>query len=144
MPNLYDWALSTGNAMPRWKGGISTTWTQVDNAVNLPVNDVGPISLQRVYDGVMKYAQSFCAYGTAQTTDAAPDCNTSIPLYQSHYPDCAVKEWVTVGVNYTYKGFEHGNMRASIQNLFDTKAPYNADLHNAYGRYFKVSARYTF
>jgi iron complex outermembrane receptor protein len=154
LPNLYDWALSTGNATPRWKGNISTTWTQGDNAVNLSVNYVGPISLQRVYDGATKYAQSFCAYGTAKSTDAAPDRNTSIPLYESYYPDCAVKEWVTVGLNYTYKGFEHWNLSANIQNLFDTKAPYNpvtgtttgynADLHNAYGRYFNVSARYTF
>jgi iron complex outermembrane receptor protein len=153
-PNLYDWALSTGNTIPRWKASISTTWTQADHAVNLSVNYVGPISLQRTYDGATKYAQSFCAYGTAKPTDAAPDRNTSIPLYESAYPDCAIKEWVNVGLGYTYTGFQHWNLNVNVQNLFDTKAPYdptvgttvgyNETLHNPYGRYINVSARYTF
>lgn len=154
LPNFYDWALSTGNATPRWKGSISSTWTQGEHAVNLSVNYVGPISLARVYDGATKYALSFCEYGKAKSTDAAPDRNTSIPLYEDYYPDCAIKEWITVGIGYTYTGFQHWTLSANIQNLLDTKAPYdptvgttlgyNADLHNAYGRYFNASARYAF
>jgi iron complex outermembrane receptor protein len=155
-PSIYDWALSSGNTIPRWKGSISSTWTQGDNAVNLSVNYVGPISLKRTFDGETQYAQSFCHYGTKKATDAAPDRNTTIPLYEDYYPDCAIKEWVTVGIGYTYTGFQHWNLNANIQNLFDKKAPYdpnyatatgvgyNANLHNTYGRYFSVSARYTF
>jgi iron complex outermembrane receptor protein len=64
-----------------------------------------------------------------------------------------VKEWVTVGLGYTYTGFKHWTVSGNIQNLFDAKAPYdplysatgyNQYLHNPYGRYFNVSARYTF
>jgi iron complex outermembrane receptor protein len=153
-PNFYDWALSTTTAIPRWKASVSTTWAVDAHAVNLSVNYVGPISLLRAYDGATKYAQPFCAYGTAKPTDAAPDRNTSIPLYEAYYPDCAIKEWVNVGVGYTYTGFRHWNLNVNIQNLFDKKAPYDPTvgtttgysetLHNPYGRYFNVSARYTF
>ena len=157
-PNIYDWALSSGSTIPRWKGSISSTWTNGDNAVNLSVNYVGPISLKRAYDGDTTYAQSFCQYGTPKKTDAAPDRDTTIPLYEAYYPKCSIKEWVTVGIGYTYTGFQHWNLNANIQNLADTKAPYdplyatpipaavgyNANLHNAYGRYLTVSARYTF
>jgi iron complex outermembrane receptor protein len=152
-PNYYDWLLSSGNATPRWKGSISTTWKKDDHAVNLSVNYVGPISLLRVFDGDTKYPQPFCAFGTKKPTDAAPDRDTSNPLYEQYYPECSVKEWVTVGLGYTYTGFKHWTVSGNIQNLFDTKAPYdpltattgyNQYLHNPYGRYFNVSARYTF
>lgn len=153
-PYFYDWALSTGNAIPRWKSTISTTWTLNDHAVNLSVNYVGPISLQRVYDGDTKYPQPFCEYGTHKSTDAAPDRNTSIPLYEVFYPSCSIKEWVTTTLGYTYRGFHNWTLTGNIQNLFDVKAPYdptvgtttgyNAGLHNPYGRYFTVSANYRF
>jgi iron complex outermembrane receptor protein len=152
-PNYYDWFLSGGLAIPRWKSSISTTWKRDDHAVNLSVNYVGPISLLRVYDGNTKYPQPFCALGTKKSTDAAPDRDTSNLLYEQYYPQCGVKEWVTVGLGYTYTGFKHWTMNANIQNLFDEKAPYdplygstgyNSALHNPYGRYFNVSARYVF
>jgi iron complex outermembrane receptor protein len=152
-PNFYDWLLSTGNETPHWKSSISTTWKLADHAVNLSVNYVGPVSLLRVYDGDTTYEKPFCAYGTKKADDAAPDRDTSQPLYEQYYPKCGVKEWVTVGLGYTYAGFKNWTLNANVQNLFDTKAPYdpttpvagyNSSLHNAYGRYFNVSARYTF
>ena len=152
-PNYYDWLLSTGNAMPRWKTSLSTTWRLAEHAVNMSVNYVGPISLKRVYDGETKYEEPFCAFGTRKPTDAAPDRDTSIPLYEDYYPKCAVKEWVTVGLGYTYTGLRNWTLNANVQNLFDKKAPYdptyaatgyNPDLHNPYGRFFNVSARYVF
>jgi len=152
-PYYSDWALSTGTAMPRWKSTWTTNWTRGDHNASLSVNYVGPVSLLRRYDGDTTYAQPFCAFGTKKDSDAAPDRNTSIPLYEQYYPKCSVKEWVTVGLGYTYTGFKHWTLTGNIQNLFDTKAPYdplytasgfNEDLHNPYGRYFNFSARYTF
>jgi iron complex outermembrane receptor protein len=83
------------------------------------------------------------------------------PLYEQYFPDCAGKEWVTVGAGYTYTGFKNLALTLNVQNLFDTPAPYdprfgtnsstgaplagyNAGLHNQYGRYFTVSAKYAF
>jgi iron complex outermembrane receptor protein len=154
-PNLYDWNLSTGNPTPRWKSSVTSTWNMGDHQVTASVNYVGPISLLRVYDGATTYSQPFCEYGTAKKTDAAPDRNTSNPLYENFYPQCSIKEWVTFGLGYTYTGFQHWTLSANIQNLFDEKAPYdptqtspltgyNDGLHNAYGRYFNVSASYRF
>jgi iron complex outermembrane receptor protein len=152
-PNIYDWALSSGNAQPRWKSSVSTNWKYADHSVNLSMNYVGSLSYLRVYDGDTTYAQPFCYYGTKKPTDAAPDRNTSIPLYEDYYPKCAVKEWVTFGFGYTYTGFKNWTMNLNIQNLLDEKAPYdpgytaagfNQKLHNPYGRYFNVRASYTF
>jgi iron complex outermembrane receptor protein len=152
-PNYNDWLLSAGTAMPRWKSTWTSNWNQGDHNVTVSVNYVGPVSLLRVYDGDTKYAQPFCAFGTSKSTDAAPDRDTSNPLYEAYYPKCGVKEWVTVGLGYTYTGFKHWTLTGNIQNLFDNKAPYdpltttsgfNEDLHNPYGRYFNFSARYTF
>lgn len=152
-PYYSDWALSTGTAMPRWKGTFTSNWSRGDHNVTASVNYVGAVSLLRRYDGEKTYAQPFCAFGTKKPTDAAPDRNTSIPLYETFYPQCSVKEWVTFGLGYTYTGFKHWTLSGNIQNLFDAKAPYdplfpasgfNEDLHNPYGRYFNFSARYTF
>ena len=105
---------------------------------------------ERRYEGDVTYSQSFCQYGKTSSPEASTGPNTSLPLYGATYPDCAIKQWVTVGLGYTYTRFKHWNLNANIQNLFDVKAPYdptvgttlgyNSDLHNAYGRYFNVSA----
>jgi iron complex outermembrane receptor protein len=82
-----------------------------------------------------------------------PDRNTSIPLYEDYYPKCGVKEWVTFGLGYTYTGFKNWTMNAehpepvrhqgAVRSDY-TAAGYNETLHNPYGRYFNLSARYTF
>lgn len=145
IPYYYDWALSSGNVTPRWKSNVSTTWRLADHSVNLSVNYVGKISYLRKYEGAETYEQPFCYY--------SKQGSNTIPLYLTYYPRCEVKEWVTFGLGYTYTGFKHWNLSLNIQNLFDEKAPYdpgygttgfNQNLHNPYGRYFNLSARYTF
>jgi iron complex outermembrane receptor protein len=154
-PYITDWNLSNGSPTPRWKSSISTTWKQADHAVNLSVNYVGAVTLMRIYDGATKYAKPFCYYGTKPPGgDAAPDRNTSNLLYEQYYPQCSVKEFVTVGLGYTFTGFKHWTLNANIQNLLDTPAPYNplygtttaydSALHSPTGRYFNVSGRYVF
>jgi len=153
IPGLSDWALSVGTEMPRWKSTWTTGWTRGDHNATVAVNYVGPVSLLRRYDGDVTYAQPFCHYGTRKPTDAAADRDTSVPLYEQYYPKCSIKEWVTVNLGYTYSGFKHWTLSGNIQNIFDTKAPYdptnsgvgfNGSLHNPYGRYFNFSARYIF
>jgi iron complex outermembrane receptor protein len=153
IPGYSDWALTGGTAMPRWKTTLSSTWTRGDHAVNGAINYVGPVSLLRRYDNDTTYPIPFCHYGTRKPTDGAADRDTSNPLYELFYPECAIKEYVTVNLGYTYSGFKNWTLNANVQNLFDTKAPYdptntaagfNEDLHNPYGRYFNFSARYTF
>jgi iron complex outermembrane receptor protein len=153
LPGFSDWLLSSGTVMPRWKSNWTTNWTRGDHNVTASVNYVGPVSMLRRFDGETTYAQPFCQFGKAQPTDAAKDRDTSNQLYEVFYPKCSIKEWVTFGLGYTYTGFKHWTLSGNIQNLFDSKAPYdpnatvtgfNEDLHNPYGRYFNVSARYVF
>jgi iron complex outermembrane receptor protein len=153
IPGYSDWALTGGTAMPRWKSTLASTWTRGDHAVNASVNYTGPVSLLRRYDGDTTYPIPFCHFGTRKSTDGAADRDTSNPLYETFYPKCSIKEWVTVNLGYTYSGFKNWTLNANVQNLFDTKAPYdptnttagfNEDLHNPYGRYFNFSARYKF
>ncbi|NVD99706.1 TonB-dependent receptor [Massilia sp. BJB1822] len=158
-PGTYDWALSQSTRMPRWKTTVSTNWALGDHNVNLSVNYVGPISLMRVWNGERKYEQPFCGYGTPKDTDADPDRDATVPRYEEFYPKCAIKSWTTVGLGYTYTGFRNLSINFNIQNLFDKKAPYAplqgtdagvpqsgylSGLHNPYGRYFNLSANYTF
>jgi len=150
---IYDWQLNSGIDNPRWKTGLSTSWTYGVHAVNASLNYVGPISLLRVKDAEVTYPQPFCYYGTKKTTDAAPNRNTTIPSYEAAFPECSVNSWTTVGFGYSYTGIEHLTLRLNVQNLFDKAAPYdpgasltgyNGGLHNNYGRYFTLSARYVF
>jgi len=145
IPYYRDYNLSSGNPTPRWKSTISTTWRLADHSVNLSANYVGKISYLRLYEGDETYEKPFCYY-SAQG-------NNTIPLYGTFYPKCEVKEWVTFNMGYTYTGFKKWTLNLNIQNLFDEKAPYdpgygtsgfNETLHNPYGRYFNLSARYTF
>ncbi|MTV51578.1 TonB-dependent receptor [Pseudoduganella buxea] len=157
---IYDWNLSSGIDLPRMKFNLASTWTRGDHAINASVNYVGNVSLLRKVNADVVYDQPFCHYGTAKPTDAEPNRDGTVPLYEEYYPDCKVPKWVTVGFGYTYTGIKNLTLSLNIQNLFDKRAPYdpaygistsflpeegyNQGLHNAYGRYFSLSARYTF
>lgn len=157
---ITDWAISSSLDLPRWKSNLTATWSRGDHALTATVNYIGPVSLLRRYDGTDTFAQPFCHYGTPKPTDAEPDRDATVPLYEAYFPDCAVNSWTTVGLGYTYTGFKNLSLSFNIQNLLDTKAPYdprygvstaasplqgyNEGLHNNQGRYFTFSASYTF
>ncbi|NYE63584.1 iron complex outermembrane receptor protein [Duganella sp. 1224] len=156
---ITDWALSSGLDIPRWKTTLTANWSRGDHSLSANVNYVGPVSLLRRYDGTDTFAQPFCHYGTKKPTDAEPDRNTTVPLYEAYYPKCAVDSWTTVGASYSYTGFKNWSLSLNIQNLFDKRAPYdprygassgaplagyNEGLHNPWGRYFTFNASYTF
>jgi len=156
---LVDWNLSSGIDLPRWKSTLTASLTQGAHTFSANVNYVGPVSLLRLYNADTVYPQPFCHYGTRQPTDAEPNRNTASPLYESYFPSCSVHSWTRLGVGYTYTGIKNLALTFNIQNLLDTPAPYdprygtnagaplagyNEGLHNQYGRYFSVSAKYTF
>jgi iron complex outermembrane receptor protein len=157
---IIDWNLSSGIDVPKWKTNLSTNWSYGDHNVNASINYIGPVSLLRVYNADVTYPQPFCHYGSRKTTDAEQNRNTTVPLFEAYYPSCDIHSWTTVGVGYSYSGFKSLTLSLNIQNLLDTKAPYdpavgvntaatplagyNEGLHNNYGRYFTFSARYAF
>ena len=153
---IVDWNLTSGLELPRWKSTLGGSLTRGDHAFNASVNYVGKISLQRIFDNKETYAQPFCHYsrtgpGTSRSSDA--------PDYQYTYTECAINSWTRFNVGYTYTGFKNLSLNVNVQNILDTKAPYdpgtggtgatpglgyNEGLHNPYGRYFQVTAKYTF
>lgn len=157
---LYDWNLSKTINTPRLKFNLATTWTRGGHAVNASMNYVGTVSLKRYVNADVVYDQPFCHYGKAQPGDAEPNRDGTVPLYEEYYPDCKIAHWITFGLGYTYTGIKNLTLNLNIQNLFDKRAPYdpgqgistsflpqdgyNEGLHNNHGRYFALSARYTF
>nr|WP_229520638.1 TonB-dependent receptor [Massilia sp. IC2-476] len=160
---LVDWNLSSGIDVPRWKTNISASLTRGAHAFSANLNYTGQVSLRRKYDKDVTYAMPFCHYAPAVNNNTAvnfPSASGLIPGYLAAFPDCAVREWVRVGVGYTYTGIKNLALTLNIQNLFDEAAPfdprygtnstggnlagYNAGLHNPYGRYFTISAKYNF
>jgi iron complex outermembrane receptor protein len=156
---LADWALSSGIDIPRWKTNISASLSRGVHSFSANVNYTGPVSLRRKWDGATTYAMPFCHYApvvNSTTTARFPSASAAVPGYLAAYPDCSVKEWVRVGVGYTYTGIKNLSLTANIQNLFDEAAPYdprygaiggvgyNTRLHNPYGRYFSITAKYNF
>jgi iron complex outermembrane receptor protein len=158
---VVDWSLNSSLDLPRWKSSLLASLTRGDHSFSMNVNYVGPVSMLRKYDGDTVYDQPFCHFGAAKPTDGARNRAPSQQAYESYFPDCSIKEWVTVGAGYTYTGFKNLTLTFNVQNLFDTPAPYaplyavntsttaalagySPGLHNSYGRYFTVSARYAF
>ncbi|SFC04047.1 TonB-dependent receptor [Massilia yuzhufengensis] len=156
---LVDWNLSSGLDVPRWKTNMSVSLTRGAHAFSANMNYTGEVSLRRKFDKDVTYAMPFCHYAplvNSTTTANFPSASGAIAGYLKAFPDCAVKEWVRIGVGYTYTGIKNLSLTANIQNLFDEAAPYdprygaigasgyNAGLHNPYGRYFSLSAKYSF
>ena len=160
-PGLVDWNLSNNTQLPRWKTTLAASLARGVHAFNASINYVGKVSLQRLYDNDETYAQSFCHYGTPKPGDSRTDRSSSAPLYEAFFPECAINSWTRLNVGYTYTGFKNLSLNINIQNVLDTKAPYdpsvgatvgsgaplagyNEGLHNPYGRYFQLTAKYTF
>ncbi len=156
---IVDWSLSNSIDLPRWKTSLSGSWSLGSHAFNASVNYIGRVSLERKYDGAETYEKPFCHYGTRK--DPEPNRAALNPNYEGTFPECAVNSWTRLGVGYTYTGFKNLSLNVNIQNVLDTKAPYdpaygtststgaplagyNEGLHNPYGRYFQVTARYAF
>jgi iron complex outermembrane recepter protein len=156
---IVDWNLSSGIYLPRWKSSLTASLTKGAHAFSASINYVGPVSLKRKYDGDETYAQSFCHYG--KITGDEPNRAALNPNYEAWFPKCQVNSWTRLGLGYAYTGFKNLNLQFNIQNVLDTPAPYdpaygsntstgaplagyNEGLHNAYGRYFSVVAKYVF
>ena len=150
---ISDWATSVGD-IPRHRASWSANWTRGDHSLTGSVDYVSSVSLLRRSEDKTIYPVPYCHYGTGQPSGAYQ--LGGLPLYGSDASECYVHSWTTVGASYTYTGIKNLSLNFNVRNLFDTRAPYdprygtsttqgfNSQLHNGYGRYFKVSASYTF
>jgi iron complex outermembrane receptor protein len=157
---IVDWNLSSGLDIPRWKSNASVNWTRGVHSLTLNANYVGPISLLRRYNADVTYPTPFCHYGARKSSDAEQNRQAGNPNYEAWFPECSINSWTTFGMSYTWTGYKGLSVTLNVQNIFDTKAPYdpgvaastagaalqgyNEGLHNPYGRYFSLMAKYKF
>jgi iron complex outermembrane receptor protein len=149
---LSDWATSVGD-IPRHRGTLSTTWTRGDHALSGSVDYVSSVSLMRRTDNDVTYPNPICYYGTGQVNVPKGVSLGGLAKFSNYVSDCAVAEWTTFNVAYSYTGFKNWTLSLNVKNLFDTAAPYdprypnegyNSQLHNGMGRYFRLTAGYKF
>ncbi|MBV8603988.1 MAG: TonB-dependent receptor [Pelomonas sp.] len=161
---VADWATSAPD-VPRVKFRFTSTIEAGPHTIMGALNYVSGVSLIRREDGSTKppsvYSGQTCQYGGTNydgvagrsIVGVAPTATNGRDLYINRYPGCAIAEWATIDVGYTYTGFKDLALGLNIQNLGDAKAPYdpaatylgyNVGLHNPYGRYYTVSASYKF
>ena len=149
---IADWATS-GPDMPRNRANASITWSRGDHALTGTVNFVSSVSLLRRFDNAVTYPAPYCYYGTGQPSTAYQLGGLPKFNYYEDTSKCEVNSWTTFGVNYGFTGIKNLTLSLNIQNLLNTKAPYdprypttgfNTQLHNGEGRYFRGTARYAF
>jgi iron complex outermembrane receptor protein len=148
---ISDWATSVGD-IPRHRAAWSTNWTRGVHSLTGSVDFVSAVSLLRRTDNAVTYPVPFCHYGTGQ-----PAGSTSLgglaKFSDAANGTCQVDAFTQVGASYSYSGIKNLVLSLNIRNLLDTVAPYdprysvggyNSQLHSGTGRYFRVSANYTF
>ena len=162
---LADWATSAGD-IPRLKLRFTSTVETGDHSFMGALNYISGVSFIRRMDGstdpATYYSGQTCHYGgpnpdnvpSRTIVGVAPTATNGRDLYINRYPDCAMSEWLTLDAGYTYRGFKNTTLSVNVQNLLDTRAPYdpgatvylgyNSGMHNPYGRYWTVSASYSF
>jgi iron complex outermembrane receptor protein len=153
---IADFATSAGD-QPRIRANLATTWTKGVHALTGSVNYVDTVSLLRKTDNFTTYPVPYCHYGRGQPADATQ--LGGLPRFSDYNSDCEIGSWTTFNLNYAYSGFKNTIINFNIQNIFDTPAPYdpnvsssvaatgvgfNTNLHNGFGRYFKLSLNYKF
>jgi len=125
------------DALPRFRGNISSTWATGPWAFNARVNYV------RGWfngDGGEGSVSDRCFFSANQLID----------------PSCRVKPWTTMDAGVVYTGIRNLSVGLQMRNIFDKRAPFdanyevtssqgfNAQFHNALGRYYTVNLTYKF
>ena len=137
---IYDQAGTFGgpaDALPRFRGFISSTWTN------------GPWAVT----GRLNYTHGWFDGGNTSDPIGGGCFRSGTQLTDN---GCYVKAWTTVDVGVQYTGIKNVSMGVLVRNIDDRAAPYdaanatttaagfNAQFHNALGRYYTVNASYSF
>lgn len=167
-----DWANTLGS-IPRVKLRLASSLESGAHKFNGAVNYVSSLSHIRRYDGSTtppeEYSGQTCHWGgtnfdgiTGRSSLGVADATTAglnngRQTYVAYHPDCTVPAWTTYDLGYFYSGVKDLEVGLTIQNILDTKAPYNPSntastiregynpgLHNNTGRYFTLTANYKF
>jgi iron complex outermembrane recepter protein len=120
------------------------TWLQPKDRYSVSALwEYGPWNTQTTVNYVGGYLRAY------SPNDTSCSYATSAPTL------CRVPSWITTDLNVGYTGFKGWNLILNIKNLANKSAPiderraarytlFNSSYHNQLGRYFTVSAKYTF
>ena len=137
---ILDQAGSFGgpsDALPRFKGNLTSTWS------------VGPWA----FTGRVNYVRGWFD-GQNGPADQGGGC--FFTPNQLVDQDCRVKPWTTVDVGVVWMGIRNLSLGLLIRNIHDRPAPFdpnfevttatgfNAQFHNALGRYYTANVSYKF
>lgn len=125
------------DALPRFRGNIASTYSTGPFSFNARVNYV-----RGWFNGAGGSAQQGgrCFFSANQLID----------------PNCRVKPWTTLDAGVAYSGIRNLTLGLQVRNLGDKRAPFdanyevttaqgfNAQFHNALGRYYTVNLTYRF
>lgn len=152
---LNDWTTSVGN-IPRLRATLRTVWEKGPHTAYGAINFTDSFSQYRRYDNTTTYSTPYCYYGSGVPAGVNATFANQ-PNYTKYFPDCQISSWTTLDVGYNYTGFKDLTLGINIRNITDSKAPYsptttattiqqgyNSTLHNNFGRYFTLSAKYVF
>jgi iron complex outermembrane receptor protein len=137
---IYDQAGTFGgpaDALPRFKGILATEWSYGPFATTARVNYT-----RGWFDGgnTSDPVNGGCSFSATQLAD----------------PDCRVKPWTTIDLGVVYTGVKNLTLGVLVRNIQDRAAPYepgasqttqagyNAQFHNALGRYWTATVSYKF
>ena len=146
---LSNWATSVGE-VPRNRASVSTNWTKGVHSLTGSVDYVSGVSMMLRSDNYDVFETPMCYYGVDADGATQPG---GLPKFSNWTSKCEVASWTTVNLAYSYTGFKNWTLSANIRNLFDRAAPYdpsydtegfNSQLHNGFGRYFRLTASYKF
>ncbi|HEU4853611.1 MAG TPA: TonB-dependent receptor [Telluria sp.] len=144
---LSDWATSVGE-IPRYRANASVNWTRGVHSVSANLKFISGVSMMRIWDSHTTYPEQYCYYGKGAPGGQA--------RFSDWVSNCSIRSWTTLGAGYTYTGFKNLTLSLNVQNLLDERAPYaststaainagyNSQMHNGYGRYWRVTANYNF
>lgn len=125
-----DWAGTF--SQPKERATLGATWEK------------GPWAVKGVWNYIGGYQRAF-----SPSDAACPYADTPLASL------CHVKSWSTGDIYLSYKGFKNLELNLSVKNIENKQAPvdqryetrftlYNAAYHNQLGRFFTMSAKYTF
>jgi len=154
------YVLSAAAGTPKDKGNLALTWERGPVSGTVQVNYVGPL------DGVDHKGEtmvdnedgtfSTTTFEGAYITDGSQVCGVFYPNGGPAPGNCRIRSFTTVDLYGKYTGIKNWEFTASVQNLFNLKAPfdpytyggvnYNPTIHQAgaVGMFITLGARYSF
>jgi iron complex outermembrane receptor protein len=153
--------LSSGGGTPKNRATLAMTWDRGPFSISGAVNYIGPIKFQDHKGELMQDngdgTVTDPSTGLVYNSNGALNCSV-FTVSGEPYGGCKLPSFTTLDLFGRWSPSKNWEINLSIQNVFDSKAPFDPYLVNSYGinynqswhqsgavgRFFTVGAKYTF